>query len=71
MAVARLTCDADSSEVFHIIDTIFKVSKNTALLHCTGNQNGTGHKLHFQPKNAAWAKLAAFNNKKCCGTAEV
>ena len=28
---------------------IFKVRKNTALLRCTANQVGTGHKLHFQP----------------------
>ena len=45
--------------------------KNTALLRCTANQDGTGHKLHFQPKNPAWAKLAAINNKNCRGTAEV
>ena len=27
--------------------------------------------LHFQPKNPAWAKLAAINNKNGCGTAEI
>ena len=32
---------------------------------------GTCHKLHFQPKNPATAKLAAINNKNGCGTAEV
>ena len=41
-----------------------QVRKNTTLLSCTANQVGTGHKLHFQPKNQAWAKLAAINNKK-------
>ena len=43
----------------------------TALLRCTANQAGTGHKLHFQPKNPARAKLSAINNKNGCGTAEV
>ena len=45
--------------------------KKTALIRCTANQAGTGHKLHFQPKNPARAKLAAINNKNGCGTAEV
>ena len=45
--------------------------KNTALLCCTANQAGTGHKLHFQPKNQAMAKLAAINNTNGGGTAEV
>ena len=49
----------------------YKVRKNTSLLHCTANQVGTGQKLHFQPKNPAWAKLAAIINKNGCGTAEV
>ena len=40
----------------------YKVRKNTALLRCTANQVGKGHKLHFQPKNPAWTKLAAINN---------
>ena len=42
-----------------------------ALLRCTANQAGTGHKLHFQPKHPVRAKLAAINNKNGCGTAEV
>ena len=45
--------------------------KNIALLCRTANQAGTGHKLHFQPKNPARAKLAAINNKNGCGMAEV
>ena len=49
----------------------YKVRKNTALIRCTAHQDGTCHKLHFQPKNPAWAKLAAINNKYGCGTAEV
>ena len=32
--------------------------KKIALLRCNANQAGTVHKLHFQPKNPAWAKLA-------------
>ena len=40
------------------------------LLH-KANQVGTGHKLHFQPKNQERAKLAAINNKNGCGTAKV
>ena len=47
------------------------VIKKTDLLRFTANQFGTGHKLHFQPKNPARAKLAAINNKNGCGTAEV
>ena len=34
----------------------YKVTKNTALLHCTANQVGTGHKLNFQPKHPARSK---------------
>ena len=49
----------------------YKVRKNTYLLHCTVNQAGTGHKLHFQPKHPAWDKLAAINNINGCGAAEV
>ena len=45
--------------------------KNTAMLRCTANQAGTGHKLNFQPKNPDMAKLAAINNKNGCGMAEV
>ena len=58
-------------EVFHIIDTKFKVRKKTALFCSTANQAGTGHKLHFQPKNPARDKLTAINNKNGCGRAEV
>ena len=49
----------------------FKIRKKIDLLRCTTNQAGTGHKLNFQPKNPDRAKLAAINNKKGCGTAEV
>ena len=42
------------------------VRKMIALLRCTANQVSTDHKLHFQPKNPARAKLAAINNK--CST---
>ena len=49
----------------------YKVSKKTAFLCCTTNQAGTGHKLHFQPKHPARAKLAPINNKNGCGMAEV
>ena len=49
----------------------YKVRKNTALLCCTANQAGTGHKLHFQPKHPARTKLAAINNKNGYGTDEV
>ena len=45
--------------------------KETCLICCTANQIGTGHKLHFQPKNPDKAKLVAINNKNGCGTAEV
>ena len=45
--------------------------KKTALLRCNTNQAGTGHKLHFQPKNLAWAKLAAISNNNGCGTDEM
>ena len=50
---------------------ICKNRKKKALLRCTANQADTGHKLHFQPKNPARAKLAAINNKNGCGMAEV
>ena len=49
----------------------YRVRKKTALLRCTANQAGTGHKLHFQPKHPAWSKLAAINNKNGRGTAEM
>ena len=49
----------------------YKVMKMTALLRCTANQAGTGHKLYFQPKYTAMAKLAAINNKNGYGTFEV
>ena len=49
----------------------YKVSKKKYLLCCTSNQASTGHKLHFQPKNPARAKLTAINNKNGFGTAEV
>ena len=49
----------------------YKVRKKADLLRCTSNQVGTVHKLHFQPKNPARAKLAAINNKNGCGRAEV
>ena len=42
----------------------FKVSKKTYLLRCTTDRVGTGHKLHFQPKNPPWAKLAVFSKQK-------
>ena len=45
--------------------------KKTDMFRCTPNQAGTGHKLHFRPKNAAKTKLAAIDNKNGCGTAEV
>ena len=49
----------------------YKVRKKTALLRCTANKVGTDHKLYFQPKNPARAKLAAINNRNGCGTVEV
>ena len=49
----------------------YKVRKYTALLRCNANQVSTVHKVYFQPKNPAWAKLAAINNKNGCGMAEV
>ena len=45
--------------------------KKTAFLRCNTNQAGTGHKLHFQPKNPSRAKLAAINNKNGCDRAKV
>ena len=42
----------------------YNIRKKTAFIRCTANQAGTGHKLHFQPKNPARAKLATCNNKK-------
>ena len=71
MAVAGMMCNADSSEVFHIIEIKCKVSTNTAFLRCNTNQFGIGHKLHFKTKHRARAKLAAIKNKNGCGTAEV
>ena len=49
----------------------YKVSKKTDLLCCTAKKGRTDHKLHYQPKHPASAKLAAINNKNGCGTAEV
>ena len=49
----------------------YKVMKKTAVLCCTANQVGTGHKLHFQFKSPAMGKFAAINNKNVRGTAEV
>ena len=48
-----------------------KVRKKTALLRCIFYNSGTGHMINFQPKNPAGAKLAAINNKNCCGMAEM
>ena len=103
----RMRCDVESSEVFHIIDSIniplgpnwqqstikmvwhgwgvmekvrkcfislilsYKIRKNTAFLRCTANQSVTDHKLHFQPKHPAGAKLTAINSNNGCGTADV
>ena len=47
----------------------YNIIKKTALLCCTANQVGTDHKLHFQPKHPATAKLAAIINQNGCGTA--
>ena len=47
------------------------IREETSFLCCAANQVRTGHKLHFQPKNQARAKLAAINNKNGCATAEV
>ena len=49
----------------------YKVREKISMIRCTANQAGTGHKLHFQPKHPARAKLAAINNKNGCDTAEV
>ena len=49
----------------------YKVRKKTYLLHCTAKQAGTVHKLHFQPKNPARAKLTAINNKIGGGTTDL
>ena len=49
----------------------YKVSKKTDLLRCTANQVGTGRNIHYQPKHPARTKLAAFNIKNGCFTAEV
>ena len=62
----------DSFQKYFISSILsYKVRKKTYLLCCTTNQVGTVHKLHFQPKNLACAKLAAINNKNGYGTAEV
>ena len=45
--------------------------KNTAMIRCTANQAGTGHKLRVQPRHPARAKLAAINNKNECGAVDV
>ena len=39
------------------------IREKIALLCCTANQVGTGHKLYFQAQNPARSKLAAINNK--------
>ena len=70
-ALAWLRCDADSLEVIISLILSYKFRKKTALLRCTANQVGTGHKLYFHPKNPVRAKLAATNNKNGCGTADV
>ena len=49
----------------------YKVREKTAVLCFTDKKSGTGHKLHFQPKNIAREKLATINNKNGCGMAEV
>ena len=71
MAIERLSCDGDSLELFHIIDTIIYGQEKYCFFCCTANQSGTGHKVHLQPKNPVSAKLAAINNKNSYGTAEV
>ena len=71
MALAWLKCDADILEVFHIIDTIISGKENTALILFTANQAGTDHKVNFQLKHPARAKLAAINNNNSCCMGEV
>ena len=71
MAVAGLRCNTDSFGCVLSFILTYKVRKNTALLCCTTNQVGTDHKLQFQPKHPARAKLAAINNNNGCGTPEV
>ena len=71
MYLVQLRCDADSYNYFTSLMITFKFNKNIYLLCCTANQSGTGHNLHFQPKNLTRAKLEAINNNNGCGTAEV
>ena len=71
MAVARLRCDADNLEVFHIIDTIILGQEKDSFAPLYRKQAGIGHKLHFHPKHPAGAKLEEINNKNGCGTDEV
>ena len=72
MAVARLRCDGDSMEsISYQWYYLIRPGRKIALLRCTSNQAGTGHKLHFQPKHSARTKLAATNNRNGCGRAEV
>ena len=58
-------------KIFISVILSYKISKNIVFLRCTAKQVGTGHKVYFQPKNPARAKLAVINNKNVCGTAEV
>ena len=71
MAVARLCMLQTYSKYIILLILSYKVMKKRALLCCTANQVGTGHKLHFQSKHPARTELAAINNKKGCGMAEV
>ena len=71
MAVARLRCDADSSEVFHINNTNMWGQEKDSFDPLSAKQVGTGHKLHFQHKHPVRAKLVTINIKNGCGMAEV
>ena len=71
MAAAGLRCNPEISEEFHIIDTIILGQEKDSFDLLYRKQAGIGHKLHFQPKNPAKAKLAAIHNKNGCGRAEV
>ena len=62
MAVARLRCNPKTPEEFHIIDTIILGQEKYSFAPLYRDQAGIGHKLHFQPKNPAGAKLSAINN---------
>ena len=61
-----LASSMDSPEFMHIPRKYFPddVDKQYNIV-------GTGHKIHFQPKNPARAKLAAINNKNGCSTGDV